>query len=89
MQKKIARTVEEVINLCDSCGKEIDKSEIVSRCCMCYKDICQDCKSIISINSWTFFICPECKKSLTIQQLEDRLNEKNQEDRIRERNYNL
>lgn len=55
MQKKVTRTVEEVINLCDSCGKEIDKSEIVSRCCMCYKDICQDCKSIISINSWTFF----------------------------------
>lgn len=41
----------------------------VTRCFMCH--------NIITINySTTFFICPECKKSLTIQQLEDRLNEK-------------
>lgn len=78
MQKKITRTIEEVVNICDSCGEEIDKDGLVSRCSMCYKDICPACKNIITINySTTFFICPECKKSLTIQQLEDRLNEKN------------
>lgn len=77
MQKKIIKTIEEVIDICDSCGEEIDKDRLVSRCFICNKDICYDCKSIITINySTTFFICPECKKSLTIQQLEDRLNEK-------------
>lgn len=49
----------------------------VTRCFMCHKAIYPDCHNIIAINySTTFFICPECKKSLTIQQLEDRLNEK-------------
>lgn len=75
MQKKVTRTIEEVINLCDSCGEEINKDGLVSRCFICNKDICEDCRNVISINSWTF-LCSECKKSLTIQQVKDKLNEK-------------
>lgn len=78
MQKKITRTIEEDIIICDSCGKEINTDGLVSRCFICYKDICLSCRNTITINSaMTFFICPECKKSLTMQQLEDKINEEN------------
>lgn len=90
MQKKVTRTIEEVVNVCDSCGKEVAISNPFWGCAICGKDICADCKTSVELNSSIiFFVCPECKKSLTIQQVEDRLNEKNKENRIRKRNNNL
>lgn len=77
MKKKVTRIIEEVVNVCDSCGKEVAISDLFLRCAICGKDICPDCKTVVDLNlSITFFVCPECKKSLTLQQLEDRLNEK-------------
>lgn len=77
MQKKVTRTIEEVVNVCDSCGKEIAESDLFGRCAICGKDICLDCKTSVELNlSITFFVCPECKKSLTLQQLEDNINDK-------------
>lgn len=76
MQKKVTRTIEEVVNVCDSCGKEGVISDSFWGCAMCGKDICPDCRTTVEINdSIIFFVCPECKKSSTLQQLEDRLNE--------------
>lgn len=76
MQKKVTRTIEEVVNVCDSCGKEVAISDLFYRCAICGKDICPDCKTSVELNfSRGFLVCPECKKSLTLQQLEDRLNE--------------
>lgn len=78
MQKKVTRTIEEVVNVCDSCGKEVAKTDLFWGCFICGKDICHDCKTSVELNySALVFICPECKEALTIQQLEDRLNEKN------------
>lgn len=77
MQKKVTRTIEEVVNVCDSCGKEIAESELCGRCAICGKDICLDCSTSIELNmSIIFSVCPECKKSLTLQQLEDKINDK-------------
>lgn len=77
MQKKITRTIEEVVNVCDSCGKEAVESNSFWKCAICGKDICPDCKTTIKLNmSIIFSICPECKKSLTLQQLEDKINDK-------------
>lgn len=79
MQKKVTRTIEEVVNVCDSCGKEVAKSDLFWGCAICGKDICPDCKTSVQLDfSITFFVCPECKKSLTLQQLEDKINEKMQ-----------
>lgn len=77
MQKKITRTIEEEVTVCDSCNDVITE-ECKLRCVICHKDICWNCITILEIRSsgLVFGICPECKKSLTIQQVEDRLNEK-------------
>lgn len=76
MQKKVTRTIEEVVNVCDSCGKEVAKSDLFWRCFICDKDICPDCKTLVQIDdSIIFHVCPECKKSLTLQQLEDKIDE--------------
>lgn len=76
MQKKVTKIIEEVVNVCDSCGKEAAISDLFWKCFICGKDICPDCKTTVELNSFYLFVCPECKKSLTLQQLEDKINEK-------------
>lgn len=76
MQKKVTKTIEEVVNVCDSCGKEVAISDLFWGCAICGKDICSDCKTTVEFSSFYLFVCPECKKSLIIQLLEDRFNEK-------------